>query len=154
MTFSLTNCSPRKINKSSWFSFYTKIVSCYFPISIPQLLYWIITRCVSYPPLLRFFLVSPQEHHDQDIVFGMLYWYIGYKTDPKDNINVGIFVLWGQRILLLNVLSKEYYHDFFSSNGPNIILPCNFFKIWALLPKSYFSLHHKTHSLLHLYHSP
>ena len=37
---------PRKINKSSWFYFSTKIVSWYFPISIPKLLYCIITRCV------------------------------------------------------------------------------------------------------------
>ena len=42
------NFLPRKINRSSWFSFSTRIVSCYFPISIPHLLYWITTRCVSH----------------------------------------------------------------------------------------------------------
>ena len=48
MVISLTIFGPSKINVSSWFHFSSKIVFCYFHISIPHLPCWTVTKWTSY----------------------------------------------------------------------------------------------------------
>ena len=150
--FSFTEFWPREINRSSWFSFFYKKCLLLFSYLCPTMHLMDHQKICILLFFVRNFLVSPQNHHHQD-TFCLLYLYISYKTNPRGERNVGIFFVRIKEITSLYPLQRVTSWKNIS-DGPNIILPCKCFNIWALLPKSDFSLHHKTQCPLHLYIYP
>ena len=81
-------------------------------------------------------LVSHQNHHHQYTFFCLPNLDIGHKTDLHDDRNVGIVFV---RIKEITALYPDHRVPSWKtfSNGPNTILPCECFNIWALFPKSH-----------------
>ena len=96
------------------------------------------------------FLFLPQYHHHQYTLIYLLYLYIGYKTDPYVNRNVGRFFLRIKEITAIDPLQILLSWIFFLMDQ---IL---FFRVNVLIhelsyPSHIFSLHHKTQFPLHFY---
>ena len=122
---------------------YLLIFSCLYP-TFPVLYHN--QMCVSFP-FVRNAWILPQYHHHQDTSIFLLYLYIGYKTDPYGDRNVGRFFCE----------DKGYYGSMSSpnstfmeknSNGPNIILPCNVLRHGLYSPSQMFRyiIKHSIHS--------
>ena len=153
MTFSLTKFWPREINKSSWFSFSTKIVSCYFPISIPKLLYWITTIYVSHSFCTKHFGFTPVPSPSIFFNLSVVFIYPLLNRSPWRKKCKNICFVGIKEITALHPLQRAPTWNVFQ------IDQISFFHVNVLRrrlysPSQIFSLHHKTQCPLHLYISP
>ena len=87
---------------------------------------------------ISFFFVRNFWFHPKTIIikilFCLLYLYIGYKTDPYGDINVGRFVFEDKGYYKSMSSPKSTFMDFFKWTKYHSSVYT--FKTWALLPKS------------------